>query len=510
MKDFLAGILLPAALAVAGLVLLVWWLNTGPVDSLYARLPGLDRPPEDDVNSATPANLQGTLTTGDGKPSSVSGEWPCFRGRNLNAIGDDNVRLARQWPANGPRALWSVELGEGHAGPAVWAGRVYLLDYDREAEADALRCLSLDDGQEIWCYQYPVSIKRNHGMSRTVPAVDGKHVVALGPKCHVTCLDAVTGESVWMLDLVRQYGTTVPQWYAGQCPLIENGQAILAPAGTALLMTVDCSSGEVAWKSPNPQAWKMTHVSVTPMDLTGQRMYVYCGKGGVAGVSADDGSILWETTDWKISIATCPSPVVLPEGKIFFCGGYNSGALMLQVSESGGRFTARTLFRLSPDQFGSTQHTPIFYQGHLFGVREKDKQLVCLDLQGRELWASGPRHRFGAGPYLIADGLIYVMDDKGILTMAEATTTGYKQLARAAVLPGHDSWGPMAMVRGRLLARDLTQLVCLDVTEGGVESVLEPVQEAKKEEKKPADRPKPAEADGPFAEEPDSGPFAKE
>ena len=42
--------------------------------------------------------------------------------------------------------LWSIELGEGHAGAAVRDGRVYVLDYDRQAEADVLRCLSLADG----------------------------------------------------------------------------------------------------------------------------------------------------------------------------------------------------------------------------------------------------------------------------------------------------------------------------------------------------------------------------
>lgn len=467
MKAFLAGIALPGATALVGIVVLVLWFNTGPVERLHARLPGLDRPHGLGPAGAA-APLRGQLTTGPGKPSSVPGQWPCFRGTKLDGICDDRVRLARQWPAGGPRALWSVEFGEGYASAAVWAGRVYVLDYDRKASADALRCLSLDDGKEIWCYRYPNLVKRNHGMSRTVPAVDGKWVVALGPKCHVTCLDAVSGKCAWMIDLVRQYGASVPQWYAGQCPVIEGGRAILAPGGNALVMAVDCETGRPVWKSPNPRAWKMTHSSIAPMELAGRRMYVYCGKGGVAGVAADDGSILWESTDWKISIATCPSPVILPEGKVFLCGGYNAGAMMLQVTASAGRFAAKTLFRLKPEQFGSTQHTPIFYQGHLFGVREKDKQLVCLDLEGRQVWASGPEHRFGLGPYLIADGLLYTMDDDGVLTLAEATPAGYRQLAQARVLPGHESWGPMAMVAGRLLVRDFTRMVCLDVAEGRV------------------------------------------
>jgi len=137
--------------------------------------------------------------------------------------------------------------------------------------------------------------------------------------------------------------------------------------------------------------------------------------------------------------------------------------LMLQVKEDSGRFAVKTLFRLSPSQFGSTQHTPIFYQGHLFGVREKDKELVCLDLTGKEVWTSGGQRRFGGGPYLIAGGLIYVLSDRGVLSMAEAGTSSYKELARAQVLDGDDCWAPMALVHGRLIVRDFTRMVCLDV-----------------------------------------------
>ena len=75
------------------------------------------------------------------------------------------------------------------------------MDYDREKKQDAVRCLSLADGKEIWRYSYPVAVKRNHGMSRTMPAVTDKYVVGHGPKCHVACLDATAancvGASTW-------------------------------------------------------------------------------------------------------------------------------------------------------------------------------------------------------------------------------------------------------------------------------------------------------------------------
>lgn len=460
----LSSWLVPGLTAFGGLVALAAWLSAGTRLPLHERVPGLDRAEtvEGVERSSIPAS--GILAQGNGKPADLPGTWPRFRGEKFDNIAVPGVPLARKWPAGGPKQLWSVELGEGHAGPIVAGGRIYLLDYDRQNSANAFRCLSLADGKEIWRFSYPVVIKRNHGMSRTVPALAGKYVVGLGPKCDVTCLDAATGQCQWRIDLVRQYGTTEPPWYAGQCPLVDRDRVILAPGGDrALLLAVDLATGKEIWKTPNPHGWKMTHASIVPMEYRGRKMFVYCASKGVVGVSAEDGSLLWETGDWKISIATVPSPLCLPEGKIFFSGGYNSGALFMQLEEKQGAFTAKALERLKPSQFGSTQQTPILFGGHIYGVREKDKEFVCLDPKGKELWHSGSEHRFGIGPYLIADGLIYVMNDDGVLTMAEATPTGYKQLGRAQVLDGHDAWGPMAMVGARLLVRDVTRMVCLDV-----------------------------------------------
>ena len=407
-------------------------------------------------------------------------------GADHDAINKDRLRLSRHWPSGGPKRLWAIDLGEGYAAAAISAGRVFVLDHVRnvtangvDRSADVLRCLSLDDGREIWHNSYPVIVPPHHGMSRTIPAVAGDYVVTLGPQCQVACWDATSGKARWLIDLVLDCGATVPPWYAGQCPLIDaaTDRLIVAPGGRALLMAIDYRSGKVVWESPNPHGWTMTHSSIVPMDFAGRRMYVYCGKGGVAGVDAADGRILWETTEWQIGTATCPSPVVIGDGRIFLSGGYNAGAMMLQLEDRGGRLIANTLFRLAARQFSSEQQTPILWDGRLYGVRQKDQKLVCLDLQGNELWNSG-RDKFGSGPYLIADGLIYVLDDDGVLTVAEAAPGGYKRLDRAGVIPDAvTSWGPMALAAGRLIVRDLTRMVCLEVSEPqfvGVAVVLPP------------------------------------
>jgi len=293
--------------------------------------------------------------------------------------------------------------------------------------------------------------------------VSDRAVVTMGPKCHVTCLDPKDGHLLWALDLVRDQHAVVPPWYAGQCPLIDQDRVILGVGGDALVMAVDVNDGRILWKTPNPNTWTMTHSSVVPMDLGGQRTFVWCASGGVVGVSAEDGHLLWEYPDWKIAIANVPTPVVVGDGRLFLSGGYNAGAMMLRIRQDNGRIKAEAQYRLKPEVFGSAQHTPILYEGHLYGVRP-DQQMVCLDLEGRVLWTSTPAHRFGLGPYAIANGLLYAMDDEGLLTVAEATPTGFVPLTQAKVLEGPESWGPMAFASGRLIVRDLKRMICLDIT----------------------------------------------
>jgi outer membrane protein assembly factor BamB len=457
------GLWIPCLLAAAALASLALWFGCGPGKQLALRVPGTDQGPGAELGTHANPVLAGKLIRGEGQASDLPGAWPQWRGPNRDGVSIESVPLKRSWQASELRELWAVDVGEGYAGAAVQDGRVYVMDYDRDKRQDALRCLSLADGREIWRYAYPNSVKRNHGMSRTVPAVTNKLVVAMGPKCHVTCLDALTGELRWGLDLARQYGTTVPPWYAGQCPLIEKGAVTLAPGGKdALMLAVDAETGKELWRTPNPHGWKMTHSSVMPMEFGGQRMYVYCANNGVVGVSAKDGSILWETTAWKISIATVPSPLILEGGRIFFTGGYNAGSLMVQLQQENGRFAAKPVFKLEPETFGATQHTPILHEGHIYGVRA-DGKFVCLGLDGKVVWVSDSGQQFGLGSFILADGLFFAMNDSGLLRLIEATPEKYVLCGQAQILKGRESWGPMALAGGRLIARDLTRMVCLDV-----------------------------------------------
>ena len=463
---------IPATVALLCALSLILWLDKAEPVGFHERIAPAEAEVEIEMAPRAPrkpyvpiASSHKLETSGVIADATLPGSWPRFRGKNADGVAARQPELARTWPPGGPPKLWSVEVGDGYAGAAVLEGRVYVMDYDEAALRDTLRCLSLEDGKEIWRLSHPVDVKWNYGMSRTVPAVTQKWVVGFGPLCHVICADAKTGEFKWGIDLVREHGAKVPGWYAGQCPLIDRGRAIIAVGGPdALMMAVDCETGKIEWKTPNPNKWQMTHSSIIPLDIGGKRTYLYSASGGIVAVSADTGEILWQDNTWYARRASIPSPVIVGGGRVFLTAGYGAGSRMLKFSKSRRAIAASTLFKLRPHAFGAEQHTPILYNNNIYGISIK-RELVCLDLAGRRIWTSGRQKRFGRGPYVIANGLIYLMNDTGVLTLAEATPSGYRQLAQAKVLPAEDkeAWGPMAIAGGRLIIRDMKHMICLDV-----------------------------------------------
>ncbi len=462
----MAGAVVTAA-AAAAFLLLVTWMGSDPTAGLTLRVP---IPANRGGATGGQVNIEGrfALLAPFSGPA-PSGRWPRFRGQGHNNISGE--RLLREWPEEGPALRWEVALGEGHAGAAVSDGRVYVLDYDEREQADMLRCFALSDGTELWRRWYRTGAKRNHGVSRTVPAVEGGYVVTMGPKCHVLCADAATGDFQWGLDLVRDYGTEEPLWFTAQHPLIDDGRVILAPAGESLMMAVDLPTGQVVWEAPNPGGWKMSHSSIVPMVFAGRKMYVYAALGGMAGVAADGpeaGAILWQTTEFN-STVVAPTPVPLDDGRIFVTAGYGAGSALFQVSEAGGTFSIAKVRSLDRTVFACEQQTPVYNNGLLWTVMPKDagalrQQVVAMTPEGKTLLTSGKEERFGLGPYMIAGDTLLVLDDNGVLTMAAARPGPWEVLARARVLGGRDAWAPMALAGGLLILRDSNRMVCLDLT----------------------------------------------
>ncbi len=466
--------------AAAAMVVVYLWLGSSHVGLEIRRAELLGSLAELEAASASAGEttIAGCFKEFPGvERGGVPGSWPGFRGRLRDNLEHGSVALAREWPDEGPPIVWQIEVGDGHAMPALSEGCLYLLDYDEPRGGDVIRALNADTGVMLWEYLYPVKIKRNHGISRTVAATDGSGVVTLGPRCHVVCLSVESGDYRWGFNMVQRYGTKVPLWYAGQCPLIDNGMVVLAPAGEKVLLCgVDIASGETLFETPNTSGLQMSHSSVMVLEVEGVRQYIYAALGGVVGVAAEgeeQGKVLWKSREFTPSVVA-PSPLPMEDGHFFMTAGYGSGGAMFRVERgSGAEWQARVVFKTDKRQFACEQQTPLYLDGLLYSVLPSDggterQQLVCMTPGGERLWASGRDDTFGLGPYLAtSSGLMLLMNDSGTLTLAEVSRQGFRRLARHVLMDGkgRDAWGPMILAEGRLYLRDSTRLYCLDLRE---------------------------------------------
>lgn len=453
-------------------IALIWWNFSGPSIDLNTSEPGMDNRESEAEGINEVINIGAFFELFKDSDSELNDVWPRFRGAEFDNIKKTGAGLIEKFDSD-PRIQWSVELGEGHAGPSVYKGKVYLLDYDEEVKADMLKCYSLKDGEELWRRWYNVNIKRNHGMSRTIPALTEDYILTIGPRSHVMCLDRESGDLRWGMDIEKLYGTEIPFWYTGQCPLIDDNKAIIATGGDAIMIAVDCATGELLWEVPNPGLWKMSHSSILPWVYQDIKMYVYSAVGGVIAIGAEGdyaGKVLWQSNEWSCSVVA-PSPVCMPDGKVFLTAGYGAGSMVFQINYTNGEFTATKLYDYKPkDGLACEQQTPVYHDGLLFGILPKDagpmrNQFICVDPRDtREVvWASGKTHRFGLGPYMIADGKFFILNDEGTLSIVKPDRKSFVLLDQIKVFEGHDAWAPLAIADGYLLLRDANNMYCMNI-----------------------------------------------
>lgn len=463
-------------------VLFSWWIFATPSYDVVERIPGMDnRPPQKQISDSI---FIGEFSDTLGVLEEIAqGSWPRFRGSDFDNISKDTTPLAEKWDTAGPPVVWQTTLGEGYAGPAVHNGRVYVLDYNERRKADMLRCFSLKSGNELWRRWYNVEFKRNHGYSRTIPAVTDKYVVTLGPRSHVMCVDPLDGRLLWTIDLEREYGIPgkakgkiTPEFYSGQCPLIDNNIAIFAPGGKALMIGVDCATGDVLWKTPNPDSLRMSHTSIIPMTILGKKMYVYAALGGVCGVSAegdDRGKLLWITKEWSPAIAVA-SPLYLGNDEIAAFGSYGAGTAKIVISKNESGFNAIVSEQhKSSGGIASEQHTPIMKGRNLWAVLPENagalkRQLACYSISNliTPVWSSGKESRFGKGmgPFILSGNKLYLLDDEGTLYLFMLENTSATLVSSHKVLQAIEAWSPMAIAGKYLIMRDSHNMLCLDIS----------------------------------------------
>ncbi len=411
--------------------------------------------------------------------SANGADWHQFLGLNRDAVSLE-TGLAREWPAGGPRQLWTVKLGPGFGGAAIQGGEVFVLDRVSD-EGDLLRCFALPTGKERWRFEYLMPGRLPHHGSRSVPTVDEKNVYTIGPFGQVHCVDRETHEPVWSLDIAVEYGALPPLFGFAQSPLLLGNLVIVAVMSEEVgLAALDAKTGREIWRTVGVGE-SFSTPALLRLNRKEQIVFLSSVRRGGLLSSFDpvNGKLLWQSRNYDIRLPI-PAPIQIGEGRLFLTGGYEAGSVLLDVGRDPKRMKFPELFRL---ERGSQIHLPFLIDEHLFFIgneneileiesRHVEGGLMCVDLNGSVKWKTGASPNFGRGGMIFADGLLIIQDGQnGILRLVQPDPSGYRQLAEADVFgvgEEDDSkmWAPMALSDGKLVLRSQTELKCLDLRDG--------------------------------------------
>lgn len=379
-------------------------------------------------------------------------DWPQYRGAARD--GRSGEKIAKAWPATGPKVLWRTALGTGYSGVTVAAGRAYTLFGSGGDEV--LAAFDAATGRELWRVRLDRDRYDEMGSGpRSAPTVDGDAVFALGASGKLYAVDAKSGALAWRKDLVNEFEARVPQWGISTAPIVE-GDLLLVDVGgrrDCSLVAFEKASGKVRWTAETDRPGYSAPIAVT---FEGVRQALFFTGSSLVSVAPATGKVYWRVP-WQTSYdVNAAAPVFVPPDKVFISSSYDKGAQVVRMKRQGDGVAVEPLWRsrVMKNHFNSS----VLADGVLYGF--DDATLKAIDpVSGEERWKA---RGYGKGSLLWADGHLVVLSDAGELALVEATPEAFREKARAAVIQGK-TWTMPTLADGRLYVRSEKELVVLDL-----------------------------------------------
>lgn len=393
-------------------------------------------------------------------------DWPAWHGANRDNLCQE-TGLMKQWPENGPPLAWKTTgVGEGFGGPAIVGDRLYITGHKDGKQWVHVLDIS-KKGEQVWAAEFGPIRHNGSGFpgSRSTPTVDGDRLYVLGIAGDLVCMDTKDGNVVWRKDLANDFGGKAPNWGYAESPLVDGPNLICTPGGKEnTMIALNKTDGSVVWHAAlGDQA---DYASVVKAKIGGVDQYVNATHGGIIGVEAASGKLLWRYAGMAVppgmrsgaNIAT----VIVSADSVVAARAYEHGAGRADISRDGDKFEAKEAFFTKKMQ--NHHGGVVLVDGMLYGASNPNL-LTCIDYKtGDVKWADKSS---GKCSVLYADGMLYCRDEKGPITLVEATPDGYKQKGRFAQPDRSDknAWPHLVIANGMMYVRDQDAILCYDVRE---------------------------------------------
>jgi outer membrane protein assembly factor BamB len=397
-----------------------------------------------------PAGQTVPAVSADRRPETF---WPAYRG--ASRTGRYDFPISTDWPDDGLPQLWQQPIGGGYASFAVADGRLFTIEQRRAREVVA--AYDPDTGAELWTHDWEEQFEETMGGDgpRATPTWDDGRVFALGAGGELRGLAADTGRLLWRTNMLDDAGSGNLTWAMSASPLVVDNMVVVLPGGRDghSVTAYDADTGDTVWTALGDVAGYTAPMLV---ELAGVRQILVVTAQRAAGLSVEDGALLWDYP-WVVSnVPNMAQPVLVGSNRIFLSASYGQGSAMIEVSSAGDALSAREVWRTNrmKNKFSSS----VLHDGFIYGL--DNNILACMDAATGELvWKGG---RYGFGQLLFADGHLVVLTERGEVVLVRATPEGHEEVSRFSAIEGK-TWNVPTIADGTLFVRNATQMAAFDI-----------------------------------------------
>jgi outer membrane protein assembly factor BamB len=403
---------------------------------------------------------QGFVKIEPGKPprpkaaDSSAAEWPQWRGSRRDAV---SPWLPDSLPA-AAKIIWTKDMtGAGLSGIAATSQYVIVADRDPADQDDIFRCLSAEDGRQLWQLQYPAPGDLDYGNSpRATPLIHDGRVYLLGAFGDLHCVTLADGKVLWQKGLITEFGSKLVTWGMCASPLLADDKLIVNPGAVeASLVALDPLTGNVVWACPGAPA---AYSSFIVGRFGPRRQIVGYDAVSLGGWDLSTGKRLWTLLPPQEGDFNVPTPIEV-DGRLLV-STENNGTRLYQFDDQGVIVPQPVASNadLAPDCT-----TPVVVNGKVYGCCG---ELFCLDLGHSldTLW-TGQDAAFEDYVSIVGNGSrLLITSAKGELLLARATAGRYDLISRLRLF-GEDSevLSHPAIVGHRLFIRDGSSVCCVSL-----------------------------------------------
>ncbi len=384
-------------------------------------------------------------------------DWPQWRGPQRNGISTE-TGLLKEWPTNGPTLAWKATgLGAGFSSVSVVGDQIVTAgDF---ADSSYIVALKKSDGAVAWKAKLGKTGGGPAGPRSTPTVADGL-VYQLGQHGELVCVQASDGTEVWRKHLAKDFGGAWGGWLYSESVLVDGDKLICTPGGKqGTLLALNKKTGEVIWRCKD---WKdnAEYSSAIVEKIGGVQQYIQFTGNSVAGVSANDGQLLWRA-ERAGRTATVPTPIYR-KGYVYVTSGYGVGCNLFEVTASDGTFQTKQVY--ANQNMVNHHGGVVLVDRYVYGYSD-GKDWVCQDLEtGNITWRN---KGVGKGAITYADGHLYLRSEgsKGTMALIEASPEAYKEKSRfdQPDRSKQQSWAHPVISGGKLYLRDQDILLSYDI-----------------------------------------------